>query len=70
MTERVARACASRPWWVLGGWVLAVVVSVVLIATFLGEALTNQAEVTIQTDSRRAETCWPNGWAAALRPPR
>ena len=21
MTERVARACASRPWRVLGGWV-------------------------------------------------
>jgi RND superfamily putative drug exporter len=55
MTERLARACASRPWWVLGGWVLAVVVSVVLIATFLGEALTNQAEVTTQTDSRRAD---------------
>ena len=55
MTERLARACASRPWRVLGGWVLAVVVSVVLIATFLGEALTNTAEVTTQTDSKRAD---------------
>ena len=55
MTERVARACASRPWRVLGGWVLAVVVSVVLIATFLGDALTNTAEVTTQTDSKRAD---------------
>src|SRR5215218_599484 len=55
MTERLARACASRPWWVLGGWVLAVVVSVVLIATFLGDALTSQAEVTTQTDSKRAD---------------
>jgi uncharacterized membrane protein YdfJ with MMPL/SSD domain len=55
MTERLARACASRPWWVLGGWVLAVVVSVVVIATLLGDALTNQAEVTTQTDSRRAD---------------
>ena len=36
MTERLARACASRPWRVLGGWLLAVMVSVVLIATLLG----------------------------------
>jgi putative drug exporter of the RND superfamily len=55
MTGRLARACASRPWWVLGGWVLAVVASVVLIATFLGDALTNTAEVTTQTDSKRAD---------------
>jgi uncharacterized membrane protein YdfJ with MMPL/SSD domain len=55
MTERLARACARRPWRVLGGWVLAVVVSVVLIASFLGEALTSTAEVTAQTDSKRAD---------------
>ena len=55
MTERVARACASRPWRVLGGWVLTVVVSVVLIATFLGDALTNEADVTAQTDSKRGQ---------------
>jgi uncharacterized membrane protein YdfJ with MMPL/SSD domain len=55
MTERLARACARRPGRVLGGWVLAVVVSVVLIASFLGEALTSKAEVTTQTDSKRAD---------------
>ena len=55
MTERLAGACARWPWRVLGGWVLAVVVSVVLIGTFLGAALTNQAEVTTQTDSKRAD---------------
>jgi RND superfamily putative drug exporter len=55
MTERVARACARRPWWVVGGWVLAVVASVVLIATFLGEALTSTAEVTTPTGSKRAD---------------
>ena len=55
MTERVARACASRPWRVLGGWALAVVVSVVLIGTFLGDALTNTAEVMTPTDSKRAD---------------
>jgi putative drug exporter of the RND superfamily len=55
MTERLARACARRPWRVLGGWVLAVMVSVVLIATFLGEALTNTAEVMTPTDSKRAD---------------
>jgi putative drug exporter of the RND superfamily len=55
MTERLARACAGRPWRVLGGWLLAVMVSVVVIASFLGDALTNQAEVTTQTDSKRAD---------------
>jgi putative drug exporter of the RND superfamily len=55
MTERVARACASRPWWIVGGWVLVVVVSVVLIATLLGDALTNTANVTTPTDSKRGE---------------
>ena len=55
MTERLARACARRPWRVLGGWVLAMVVSVVLIGTFLGDALTNTAEVTTPTDSKRAD---------------
>src|SRR5215217_8202977 len=55
MTERLARACAHRPWRVLGGWVLAVVVSVVLIASFLGDALTTTAEVTTPTDSKRAD---------------
>jgi uncharacterized membrane protein YdfJ with MMPL/SSD domain len=40
---------------VLGGWAVAVVVAVVLIATFLGEALTNTAEVTTQTDSKRGQ---------------
>jgi putative drug exporter of the RND superfamily len=55
MTERLARACASRPWRVLSGWLLAVMVSVVLIATFLGEALTSTAEVTTPTDSKRAD---------------
>jgi putative drug exporter of the RND superfamily len=55
MTERVARACASRPWRVLGGWILAVVASVVLIASFLGDALTSKAEVTTPTDSKRAD---------------
>jgi uncharacterized membrane protein YdfJ with MMPL/SSD domain len=55
VTERVARACASRPWRVLGGWAVAVVVSVVLIAGFLGEALTNTAEVTTPTDSKRGQ---------------
>jgi putative drug exporter of the RND superfamily len=55
MTERVARACARRPWRVLGGWVLALVASVVLIASFLGEALTSTAEATTPTDSKRAD---------------
>jgi uncharacterized membrane protein YdfJ with MMPL/SSD domain len=55
MSERLARACASRPWRVLGGWALAVVASVVLIGSFLGDALTNTAEVTTQTESKRGD---------------
>jgi uncharacterized membrane protein YdfJ with MMPL/SSD domain len=40
---------------VLGGWVLAVVAAVVVIAGFLGEALTTTAEVTTPTDSKRGD---------------
>jgi RND superfamily putative drug exporter len=40
---------------VLGGWVLGVVASVVLIVSFLGEALTSTAEVTTPTDSKRGQ---------------
>lgn len=55
MTERIARACAGRPWRVLAGWIVAVLASVVLIGTFLGDALTNDADVTTETDSKRGD---------------
>jgi RND superfamily putative drug exporter len=55
MTERLARACARRPWRVLAGWVVVVAASAVVIASLLGNALTNEADVMTQTDSRRAD---------------
>ena len=51
----MARACARKPWRVLGGWALMVVASVLLIVAFLGSALTNEAGVTTETDSKRAD---------------
>jgi putative drug exporter of the RND superfamily len=56
MTERVARASSRHPWIVVASWIGAVVVSFVLVATLLDGVLTSEAEITGETESRRAET--------------
>lgn len=53
-TESLARAASHRPWRTLGAWTLAVLVSMVVVALFLGDALTSTGDVTAQTESRRA----------------
>jgi RND superfamily putative drug exporter len=55
MTERVARASSRHPWIVVASWIGAVVVSFVLVATLLDGVLTSEAEITGETESRRAE---------------
>ena len=55
MTERVARASSRHPWIVVASWISAVVVSFVLVATLLDGVLTSEAEITGETESRRAE---------------
>ena len=38
--ERLARASATRPWLTVAAWLAAVVLAMVVIALFLGSALT------------------------------
>jgi RND superfamily putative drug exporter len=53
-TESLALACARHPWRTIGAWVVLVVVSFVVIATFFGD-LTTEGEVTSATDSKRVD---------------
>ena len=50
-TERLARACAGRPWTTLGAWVLALVLGIGTIATLLD--LTSEGELTSNPESER-----------------
>jgi putative drug exporter of the RND superfamily len=54
MTERLATAAARRPGLTLGAWVVAVVVSLVLIVFFLGDALSGEAEQLNNPESEQA----------------
>ncbi|MDQ3874219.1 MAG: MMPL family transporter [Actinomycetota bacterium] len=51
MTERLAYACARRPWRTIVAWIVAIVVAVLLVGAFLGDALTSEAEVTNDPES-------------------
>jgi hypothetical protein len=50
-TERLARACARRPWTTLGVWVLALVLGIGTIVTLLD--LTSEGELTSNPESER-----------------
>ncbi len=54
LTERIARACASRPWRVLGAWGIVLVASVAALA-FVLTSLTTEAAGTNNPQSERAE---------------
>jgi uncharacterized membrane protein YdfJ with MMPL/SSD domain len=54
LTERLARACARRPWRTLAGWLLGVILAVVAVGAFLGGSLSTEARVTNDPDSLRA----------------
>jgi uncharacterized membrane protein YdfJ with MMPL/SSD domain len=53
-TESIALACARHPWRTVGAWIVAVVLSFVVIATSFAD-LTTEGEVTSQTDSKRVD---------------
>jgi uncharacterized membrane protein YdfJ with MMPL/SSD domain len=55
LTERLARASAEHPWRAITAWLLAVVVSIVVVAAFLGSALTTDIEPTNNPESKHAE---------------
>jgi putative drug exporter of the RND superfamily len=54
MTQRLAAAAARHPWRTVGAWIAAVVVSFGLIAFFLGDALTGEAEQLNNPESQQA----------------
>jgi putative drug exporter of the RND superfamily len=56
MTRRLATAAAQHPWRAIGAWIVAVIASVVLIAFFLGNALTGEAEPLNNPESEQAYT--------------
>jgi putative drug exporter of the RND superfamily len=55
MTERLARASSRRPWLTIAAWIVGVILALGIVATLLGDVLTSDAEVTSQTDSKRAD---------------
>ena len=54
-TGALARRSARRPWLTIGAWLGALVVAGFLIVSFLGDALTTEADVTNTPESRAAE---------------
>ncbi len=54
-TEGISRACARRPWTVIGGWALILAASIALIATSLSGALTTEIAFTNNPESQRAQ---------------
>src|SRR3954454_18633902 len=55
-TEGLARACAVHPKRTVAAWVAVVLVSFVVIALLLGDALTSDGDVTSSPDSKQAAT--------------
>ena len=54
-TEGLARACAVHPKRTVAAWLVAVLVSFVVIALLLGDALTSDGDVTSNPESKQAE---------------
>jgi RND superfamily putative drug exporter len=55
-TERLARLSARRPWTVVLSWAALLVVAGLIIVAFLGSALTTDANVTTNPESKQAQT--------------
>jgi uncharacterized membrane protein YdfJ with MMPL/SSD domain len=60
MTERLARGSGRRPWLVVGLWLVAILVSFVLVAMFL--SFEGEAEITRTTESKEAERILDEGF--------
>src|SRR5918995_1745738 len=54
MMRGLATAAAQHPWRAIGGWIAALLVSLVLIVFFLGDALTGEAEQLNNPESQQA----------------
>jgi RND superfamily putative drug exporter len=53
-TARLARGCARRPWVTITVWIAAVALAVVLMSTFLGDALVTETEIMNNPESSAA----------------
>ena len=51
----VARASAQRPWWVVGAWVVVLVIAIGLAGALLGDALTTDVSFTDNPESEQAQ---------------
>jgi RND superfamily putative drug exporter len=51
----LARASSKRPWLVIGGWLVALVVAVGLISALLADTLTTDFDFTDNPEAKRAE---------------
>jgi putative drug exporter of the RND superfamily len=56
VTERLARWSSEHAWRVVLIWVVAVVLSVGVVAALLGDVLTTEGELTNDPESQRADT--------------
>ena len=54
-TQRLARASAARPWTVIGIWVVLLVLAVGVISVLLSDALTTEADITTNPESKQAQ---------------
>jgi putative drug exporter of the RND superfamily len=68
--QRIALACATRPWRTIGAWLAAIVLAVVAIGALLGGALTTEGNPTNNPQSQRAkdvrEAAFPAASGAAI----
>ena len=55
-TESLARRAGSRPWTVIGIWLVVVVAALMLITTLLGDALTTEDRMTNNPESMQADS--------------
>ena len=67
-TEGLARACAGHPKRTVGAWLVAMVVSFVVIGALLGDALTSEGDVTSNPESKQAEALIQAGFPPVPTP--
>src|SRR4030043_1938452 len=53
-TEALARVSARRPWLTIGIWFVLLIASGFVIMNFLGDALTTDADITTNPQSKQA----------------
>ena len=61
-TGRLARAAAVRPWWTIGAWV-AVLAAAIFLLPGLGDVLTEEGELTVETEAEGAQALYLDHFA-------